>query len=393
MARRIVAGIDVGTHSVRVVVAESENDHTRRFPTILGTGLAQSKGLRHGYIINQSDVTRAITNALLEAEKSSGVRIHRAYLSVSGVGLDEVRVKGESIVARADLEVTDLDVDRSIEDSEKRAGQKILNRRIIHTIPIRFTLDGVELFGRPVGMKGNKLDVETLFITAFEQHLEDLIRAVEEAGVDVIDVMASPIAGSFVTLTKAQKIAGCVLVNIGAETVSLVVFENNTPISLKVFPTGSTNITNDIALGLKISLEEAERVKRGAVIGSSYSKKKLDDIIAARLGEIFNLVDAHLKSIGKNGLLPAGIILSGGGSSGIATIEDIARAALKLPSKIGTIHGIDPSKFRDASWAVAYGLTIWGLSDEPDSVGIPIAIKAGWKMVALFKQFFKQFLP
>ena len=137
------------------------------------------------------------------------------------------------------------------------------------------------------------------------------------------DVYASPIAGSFVTLTKSQKIAGCVLANLGSETVSIIVFENDIPISLEILPIGSTNITNNIALELKTTLEEAEKIKHGILTSTIYPKKKLDEIVKIQLENIFKLIEAHLKKINRNALLPAGIIISGGGS-GITTIKDLA---------------------------------------------------------------------
>jgi cell division protein FtsA len=167
-----------------------------------------------------------------------------------------------------------------------------------------------------------------------------------------------------VNLTKMQKIAGCILVNIGSETVSLAVFENNIPISLEVFPIGSTDITNDIALGFRIPIYEAESIKLGVAGEMQYPKKKLDEIIMARLSDIFELIEAHLKKIGRSGLLPAGIILTGGGS-GIDTIEDIARVSLKLPSKVASINfisNIKNSELQDSYWSVAYGLSVWGLN-------------------------------
>jgi cell division protein FtsA len=211
--------------------------------------------------------------------------------------------------------------------------------------------------GRPIGLRGLKLEVKTLFITCLSQHFEDLVEAVESAGVEVTDVVASPIAASLVSLSKRQRNVGCILVNIGAETVSIVVYENDTPISLDVFPIGSTDITNDMALGLKIAPEEAERVKIGGN-SDSYSKKKLDEIIEARLTDIFELIESHLKKIGRNGLLPAGIILTGGGS-GISTIEDLAKASLRLPVKVFGREVSDQTKgkIRDSSWFVAYGLS------------------------------------
>ena len=198
--------------------------------------------------------------------------------------------------------------------------------------------------------------------------------------------MASPLAGSLVMLTKAQKRAGCVLANIGAETVSIVVFENNTPTSLKVFPIGSNDITNDIALGLKVPLDEAEKIKRGGMTATPYSKKRLDEIISARLTDIFELIDAHLKKIKRDGLLPAGIILTGGGS-GITTVQDLARVSLRLPSKIAMLDPGQNGKVRDASWAVSYGLCIWGMTGTEEESGINLARHTGNSILNWLKQF------
>jgi len=388
MARTIAVGIDVGTYQVKVVVAEHVRGSDRTFPKVLGTGFAASRGLRHGYIINASDTVRSIKKAVLQAERSAQMKIKKAFLSIGGIGLEDYSVKSEVAIGRGDSEVTDLDIENALSACEEKIAQKMQNRRIVHAIPLRYKIDGSEVLGRPQGMKGAKLEVEMLFIICLEQHLDDLIAAVEDAGVEVTDVKASPIAGSLVTLTKAQKIAGCVLVNIGAETVSLVVFENNIPLSLKVFPVGSTDITNDIALGLKVSLEEAEELKRGSILNPPYPKKKLDDIIFARLGDILDLVEAHLKKIGKNGLLPAGIVLSGGGS-GTTTLEDLARAMLKLPSKTAalSIAELPRENIKDSTWAVAYGLCIWGLSSPSESFGMGHAKKIGGSIASWFSQF------
>jgi cell division protein FtsA len=364
MSRNIAVGIDVGTYQIKVVVAESRKRDQRVH--VLGTGYAQSRGIRHGYVINKDDLVRTLQSAVQQAEKSSGVAIKRAYVSVGGVGLEEYRSRAEIIVSRADGEVTDLDVKHVLEESERKISSRLINRKVIHAVPLAYRLNGERLLGRPVGMKGTKLEIDSLFITTLEQHLNDLIAAVEEIGISVTDVMASPLAGSFVTLTKAQKIAGVVLANIGAETISIAVFENDIPISVRVFPTGSTDITHDIALGLKISLDDAEQAKCGTLIDPSSSKKRLEDIVTTRLTDMFRLLDAHLKRIGKNGLLPAGIVISGGGS-GVTTIADVARASMKLPSKRATLLVPNSSKIKDSSWAVAYGLCLWGLTNDTES--------------------------
>ncbi|MBL7045524.1 MAG: cell division protein FtsA [Parcubacteria group bacterium] len=386
MSRNIITGIDIGTSKVKVLITEHTKGKDKHFPRIIGSGSSESKGLRHGYIINTEDAKRSVKEALKEAEKEAGVTVKSAYISIGGVGLDEVHSTGQVIISRADLEVVDLDIKKAIEDGTEKAENKILNKKILHEIPLQYCIDGEKLLGRPIGIHGGKLEIDILFITAFEQHLNDMIQAVEDTGIEVIDVMAAPIAASLVSLTKAQKKAGCVLANIGSETVSIVVFEENVPISLKVFPIGSTDITNDIALGLKISLEEAEQIKKGAITNTSFTKKKLDDIIDSRMSDIFELIEKHLKSIGKNGLLPAGIIITGGGS-GITTIEDLARAALRLPSKVASLHVAEHAKVRDASWSVSYGLTIWGLTADEEPIGLQLAKRTGGKVANWIKQF------
>lgn len=384
MSQHYVTGIDVGTYHVKVVISSETKEST--IPQIIGTGYAESRGLRNGYIINESDVVRSVRNAVAQAEKASGVKVRHAYISMGGIGLDEIHAHGEAITSRADSVITQVDIDKAIEISEESIREKIPNRRILHAIPLHYVIDGEKVHGRPHELKGTKLEVDTLFITAFEQHLNDLVSAIESIGIKVDDVMASPLAGSLVMLTKAQKRAGCVLANIGAETVSIVVFENNTPTSLKVFPIGSNDITNDIALGLKVPLDEAEKIKRGGMTATPYSKKRLDEIISARLTDIFELIDAHLKKIKRDGLLPAGIILTGGGS-GITTVQDLARVSLRLPSKIAMLDPGQNGKVRDASWAVSYGLCIWGMTGTEEESGINLARHTGSSILNWLKQF------
>jgi cell division protein FtsA len=390
MASRIAVGIDVGTYQVRVVIAREMPDRASQFPKILGTGYAESKGLRHGYIVNIADVARSIKIAAAQAEQTAGVKIKTAFLSMGGIGLDEVRGRGEAVIARADAEVSDLDIEKAIDASRMSISGRLVNRKILHTVPLSFSVDGTEVLGRPQGMKGTKLSVETLFITCLEQHVNDLIESVENAEIAVADMMASPLAGSIITLSNAEKKAGCVLANIGSETVSIVVFDNGMPVSLKVFRIGSMDITKDIALGLRISLEEAEQLKLGALTNASYSKKKFEDILAARLTDIFELIDGHLKKLGKDRLLPAGIILSGGGS-GTGPIKEVAESALKLHSKIASMNIAADAKIKDSTWAVAYGLTAWGLTG--DNFARPAAGIAIKDISRGAMDFFRQFLP
>jgi cell division protein FtsA len=389
-----IVGIDIGTYHVKVVIAES-TDNPMQPPRILGTGYAESRGLKNGYIISIGDVSRSVAAALNQASKAARIKVKRAYIGIGGVGLEESFSRGETVVERGDSEITDRDLPRAIAASEKSLPPSaVLNRKIIHTIPLRYSVDGVRVLGgSPVGMKGQRVAVETLFITCLERHVNDLVEAVEQAGVEVEDVVASPLAASFVALSKMQKRVGSVLANIGSETLSVIVFEDTVPVSIKVFPVGSSDITNDLALGLRISPEEADQLKQGAVLGAPYPRRKIDDVIGRRVTDMFKLVESHLKKIGKSELLPGGIILTGGGS-GVATMTDLAKAVLKLPSRTASMESSVASKMqlKDGSWAVAYGLTIWGLTaggdfeSSSDGLGLGDIVKSAWR-------WFKKFLP
>jgi cell division protein FtsA len=211
MQRAVTTGIDIGTHHVKVVISERQGpkDH----PRILGTGFAESRGMRHGYIISPGDVTRSVAAAVAQAERAARTKVKAAYVGIGGVSLDEIFARGEAMVTRGDSEVSERDVAQAIAGSEASiAPSQILNRKIIHTIPLRFSIDGTPVLGsRPQGLKGMKVGVETLFITCLSQHFKDLVEAVEDAGIEVEDVVAAPLAASFVTITKPQKMAGCVL--------------------------------------------------------------------------------------------------------------------------------------------------------------------------------------
>lgn len=388
MADQIVTGIDVGTYHVKVAVARipKQTGNTQVKPEIIGTGLAESRGLKNGYIVHPEEVTRSIKAAVAQAEKAAGMPIKRAHIAIGSIGLEEMYSHGEIIPARADSEVTNGDLEKLMQDSEERILDRIPNRRILHGIPLRYAIDGTEVLGRPQGLKGTKLEVDSLFITTYEQHINDLITAVESIGVYVEDVIASPLAASFVLLSKAQKRAGCVLVNIGAETTAIVVFEESTPISLKIFPVGSNDITNDLALGLRVPLEDAEKIKRGAMTSATFSKKKVDDIISERMQAIFALIDAHLKKIKRDGLLPAGAILTGGGAI-LQQATDVAKTSLSLPARTAALDIGKNTKVRDVSWAVAYGLCMWGASDSEETSAIGIVKNTKHNLLTWFSQF------
>ncbi len=391
--RRIATGIDIGTHQTKVVVVEALQGEKGPELHIIGTGMADTHGMRHGYVVDPADAVASVRAAKLQAESVTGMPIKSAFLAVGGISLDELRATGDCVISRADQEVTDLDLQKAREVARAAVAPNFVNRSVLHEIPLEYRIDGHKTLGEPIGLKGTRLEVDYLFITCLAQHAEGLVSVVEAADIEVLDQMASPLAGSYVTLTKDQKIKGCVLANIGAETVSIVVYDEGVPISLKVFPMGSTNITDDLALGFKISLEDAERIKLGRLGGAMYPRKKVEEIVSVRFRALFELIDKHLRAIGRRGNLPAGIVLSGGGA-GQGMVSDIAKGSLNLPARIADLKLSTDTKVRDATWAVAYGLALWGLTGDVESKkgGPKPKVQLG-DFGSAISDFFKQFMP
>ena len=363
----IVTGIDIGTNQVKVVVAQASDD-PRMPPKILGTGYAQTLGVKRGYIVAPEETARSVKAAVGQAAKSAHMKkIRRAFASAGGEGLHELFSRAEVVVERGDNEITPHDMERAMAASEGALpGAMLLNRKIIHSIPLRYFLDSTKFLGKnPAGSKAARITVESLFIAAQKKHVEDIVEAVGMAGIEVEDVVAGPLAASFVALAKNQKRAGVALLDIGAETASLILFDDDVPVSTLVLPIGSNDIGGDIAIALKIPLEEAQQLKIGAVLGNPYPQKKINDAIDKRLGILFRAVEAHLKKMGKDGLLPAGIILTGGGAA-LTQAATVAQKILRLPARVASIstNEIGRGQITDGSWAVAYGLTVWGINNK-----------------------------
>ena len=377
----------MGSTTTRVVVGEFLKGEKN--PKIIGIGESETKGLRHGYVVNIPEATISLKNAIAAAEKNSGIKIRRALISIGGVTLRGDVSSGIGIISKADGEVTNLDIKKALQDSEDNLN--LNNKKIIKVLPLSFKLDGKEILGRPEGMKGTKLEIKALFVTCSLPHFEDLLEVITSAGIEPLDIVASAEAGSNIALSEKQKIVGGALVNIGSETVSLSVFENGTLVSLHTFSIGGADITNDIALGMKVSLEEAERFKLGNM-SEDFSKKRLDEIIEARLFDIFELIENHLKKIKRNELLPAGVVFIGG-SANIPSLEEISKTALKLPSRVGAteIFGNIKTKLRDPAWFNVLGLLI---SDEENSFHPEGIFEDFWKKLKrISKSNIKQLMP
>ena len=372
MIRNISIGIDMGSATIRVVVGQMSKGEKN--PKIIGVGEAPASGMRHGYVVNLGEAVSSVKSAVQAAEKTSGIRIKRAYVALSGVTLKSEVSAGLSIITKSDGEVTSLDLNKALEECEENLN--LNNKKVIQVVPLSYRLDGKEVLGRLEGMRGNKLEVRALFITYSVQHLEDLLGALAEAGVEAIDIVPSGLSASYIAMTEKEKIVGGALVDIGAEKVSVSVFENGTLASMHTFSIGGADITNDLALGMKIPLETAESLKLGNII-EEYSKKKLEEIIEARLSDIFELIDNHLKKIKRSELLPAGIVWVGGGAN-IPGLVELSKSALRLPARVASteIFGSAKTKLRDPAWFSALGLLLSTQDEE-------------WASASSFSQFWK----
>src|SRR3989344_3690203 len=168
MSRNIAIGIDIGTYQIKVVVASNNGENDNELPSIIGAGFAESKGMRHGYIINHADIIKSLKRAIAQAEKTSGMKIKKAYLSLGGIGLNGIVSHGSIIISKADSEITDLDVKNALVDAEGEIPKSFSsNKKIIQSIPISYKVDGKKILGRPIGMKGGKFEVKALFIMCF----------------------------------------------------------------------------------------------------------------------------------------------------------------------------------------------------------------------------------
>ena len=386
MARSFIVGIDLGSAVTRTVVVSAQNGEG---PEVIVAVSVPTRGVRHGYIVNIPAAADSIRRSVQLAEKEAGIQIKKAYFSIGGISLSSETAIGGAIISKSDGEVTAFDIKTATASAEETLGIK--NKKIVYSTPVSWKIDGKEVHGKPDGMHGVKLEAKMFFVTCLSQHLDDLVSAATEADIQVLDVIPSPIAASYIALTERQKAVGVILINIGAETVSTAIFENSFLIGLSVSPIGSTDITNDIALGFRIPLEEAESIKTGSIISANYPKRKVDEIIEARFSDIFEEVDGYLKKIKRSGLLPAGVVITGGGS-GNGMVESLAKNLLRLPSRVGAAELLSHIKgpARDSTWFVGFGLCM--IAREGISEGRSHSSGSN-KAKGLIKEFFKQFLP
>ncbi|MCC7288840.1 cell division protein FtsA [bacterium] len=383
-AEATYVGLDIGTSKITCVVGLHQEDAAE--PSIIGLGTAPTTGLRRGVVTDIEETVSSITAALEEAERMSGTAIERATISVDGAHVQSLNSRGVIAVSRADHEISREDLLRAEEAAA--AIQIDNNRQILQIIPKNYIVDGQSNIADPVGMNGVRLEVDTHIITAATPALKNLDNAVFRAGVTINDQVIVPLAAAKAVLTKRQRELGVVLMDIGAETTGLVVFEEGNIAFTTIIPVGSNHITKDLVFGLQTTIDVAEKVKlKHATAGRATSKDatkvsldelggkgaiakhEIDKIVQSRLGEIFTMAVAELRKAGKDSMLAAGVVLTGGGAKMIG-IADFAKDAMKMPVAVGAPTGITglTDKVSDPAYAAAVGLMLEDMEQPLDNL-------------------------
>lgn len=385
MPRRseVIAGLDIGSGMTRLAVAQvlvSVASPDSGELHLVATAEAPSGGIHRGTINSIEDVVSSVSAVLESAERMAGSPIDAVWVGISGMHVMSQTSHGVIAVSKADGEISDDDVGRAIEAS--RAIAAPLNYEVLHVMPKSFSIDGQAGIKDPVGMTGIRLEVDTQIILGSSAHLKNLTKAIYRTGLEIEEVVLGSIATAEAVLTPRQKELGVAIVNVGASTTSVAIFEEGELLRVATIPLGSEHITNDLAIGLRTSIDIAEAVKvtYGDCSPDSVSKREqidlyevggpeheivkkdyVRDIIQARAEEILRKVNAEFAAAGRSGLLPAGVVFTGGGAK-VAGLVELSKKALRLPTSLGYPLNIGSvtDKVNDLAYATSIGLVKWG---------------------------------
>jgi len=410
---KIIASLDVGSHKIRTIVGVID-EQTNQIQ-ILGMGFSPSEGIRKSMIVDIEEAVRCISSALEDAERMAGEPINQVFLGMGGHHLESTNSKGVIAISHPSGEIMDEDIDRSLEAAQAMAIPN--NRRILRIIPKTFSVDEQTGIKYPVGMTGIRLEVDAHIVTGLTPAVKNLEKSVLHSGVDISDIIPNPLASSEAILSKRQKELGVVVVDIGCGSTIGAVYEEGIILHSHVIPIGRKNVTNDVAIGLKTSIETAEKIKieygttNPETIDSKeqidlsliskidlqqVNRKTLCQIMEARYVEIFNMVLKSLEDIGRDGMLPAGVVLTGGGAK-VPGLVDMAREKLKLPVQIGIPQGFEglTDKVEDTSYSTALGLLVWASRYQGQGVNMNFDLsKIDFSRVTdTFRSWFKNLMP
>lgn len=414
---RYAVGIDIGTSAVRVVIgslptgdqAQGDIDQSPEI-TIVGVGSQPAQGMRKGTVVDINKVAIAVDKAIGSAEMMSGLNVEEAVVSVNGTHIEGMSSRGLITVDQS-RPIGPAEVDRVVDAAAKVKMSS--NREIINVTPHTFTVDSQEGVRDPIDMSGVRLESDVYMVTAMTPHIKNLDQVSEKAMLKPIRPYSpAGLAAANIALTDRQKENGCVMVDIGHSTTNLVVYEEGDVIDIKVLPVGSNNITTDLAVGLQTDLDIAERIKiehavaspqlrRGneptvAIrVGNGQVQKKLefqteliDEIVEARLSELFDLINRELRRIKRQANLPGGAVLTGGGAN-LRGIVDFAKVALQMNVSAFKPHGYKgvTDQIKDPSWTTALGLLEFSI-DAGVNMGGTEPAKSGLlgKIASLFSR-------
>jgi cell division protein FtsA len=351
----VIAAIDVGTSKVVALIAEISTDGGL---SIIGKGAPASSGLKKGVVVNIDQTVASIASALEQAERTSGVRIESAFVAVGGSHIESLNSHGAVAVSGHDKEVSREDEERAIDVA--RAVSIPSNREILDVITRGYTVDGQEGVKDPLGMSATRLEVDAHIVTGSVSAIQNLSKCVAQAGIRIEQKVPTPLAAAEAVLTDTERDLGVAVADIGAGTTSLALFMDGWPFHTAVLPIGGNNVTNDLMIGLKTSLQVAEDVKInhgcaslravapeelitvsvfGEEQGRTIQRAEVCDIIEARMRELFEQLGAQIADAGRGGILPAGIVLTGGGAQ-LAGVAELGREVLQMPVRVAGPSGV-----------------------------------------------------
>jgi cell division protein FtsA len=379
MTRRgTVTGLDIGTTKVCAIVGEVDEDAEVH---IIGAGTAPSLGLRRGVVVDLDSTAKAVQQAVEHAERMAGVHSTSALVGVSGEHITSADSRGVVAVARGDHEIGDADVARVI-DAARMAALPSSDREIIHMLPRDFVVDGQDGVKRPVGMYGARLEVEAHIVTGVATQLANVARAVQKAGLEIDEMVLEPLASAEAVLTQSERDLGAVVADIGGGTTSLAIFANGGLCHVAILPVAGAHLTNDIAVGMRTPMTEAEKLKIrwGAATPGAVSETEMIEVfnvggrqprvlprrvlvefIEPRLDEIFSLIQEQIRRSGYTHRVPAGMVLTGG-SSVLEGLVEYAEARLGLPVRLGApdqVAGLVEA-VRSPAYSTGVGLALYG---------------------------------
>lgn len=422
MNQPLIAGLDLGSSHIRIAMGQvsRRSDHDGLALSIVGAVEVPSQGISKGVVTALEDAVSAISLCLEQAERNVGSPIEEVILGINGTHVTVIDAKGVVGVSRPDREIRKEDVERAMEDARGVANPA--NHEILNIIPHGFIVDGQSGIHDPVGMHGIRIEANAHLILGLAGNVRNMTKAVFRTGLDIASLVFSPMAGAQAVTSQRERELGVCVVNIGAAMTSVIVFEDGSLIHASVLPIGSDHITSDIAIGLRTSLEVAERIKvsQGQAVPDSIGKRDESDlrdfgateseivslryvseIIEARAEELFEKVEEELRSAGRSGLLPAGAVLTGGGAL-LPGLVDVAKRVLRLPASIGAAVHLQtplPEYVHNPAFSTAVGLVQWGFDEiRNDQVSKrPRILASGEKAlggtVDWFRKVFKSFIP